>query len=193
MKLSLLSAALAVTALSLPAHAADPVASIVQGWSFSDYLTTTDFANGVGVGDGKVDNDAMYFIKEKQIGNVQSWLIFFDPKGGDPTTGTITFDLPIVGLDKATADVLAGNATWGNPLVTYLSDNLTGLEMGTPRRPGPDSASFSGNVLTFKWVASDPGDHVRVFTQAVPEPSTYALMALGLVGVGAIVRRRKAA
>jgi hypothetical protein len=182
----------ALCAVSLSATAADPTASIVEGWSFSDYLLTTDFMNGVGVGDGKVDNDAMYFIKEKQIGNVQSWLIFFDPRGTDNATGTVTFDMPIIGLDKATAAVLGGNATWGNPLVTYLSDNLTGLEMGTPKNPGPDSASFSGSVLTFKWRASDPGDHVRVFT-AVPEPSTYALMALGLVGVGAIARRREAA
>jgi hypothetical protein len=193
MKLSMLSAAIAATVLSVSAQAADPVASIVQSWSFSDYLLTTDFANGVGVGDGKVDNDAMYFIKEKQIGNVQSWLVFFDPKGSDPASGTVTFDLPIIGLDITTAAVLGGNAMWGNSSVTYLSDNLTGLELGTPRRPGPDSASFSGNVLTFSWKASDPGDHVRVFTQAVPEPSTYALMALGLVGVGAIARRRKAA
>lgn len=31
------------------------------------------------------------------------------------------------------------------------------------------------------------------FTAPIPEPATYGLMALGLVGVGAIVRRRKTA
>jgi hypothetical protein len=40
-----------------------------------------------------------------------------------------------------------------------------------------------------KWVAG----HLTVLTNAVPEPATYGLMAIGLIAVGAIARRRKAA
>ncbi len=36
-------------------------------------------------------------------------------------------------------------------------------------------------------------DDVYLGVAAIPEPSTYALMLLGLVGVGAIARRRRSA
>lgn len=40
-----------------------------------------------------------------------------------------------------------------------------------------------------KWLSG----HLTVMTAAVPEPSTYGLMALGLMGLGGIARRRQAA
>jgi hypothetical protein len=70
--------------------------------------------------------------------------------------------------------------------VTYQDNYQTGLETNR------DSASFSGNVLSLNWTASDPGDHVRVLT-AVPEPSTYALMAIGMGWLLLGARRRAVA
>ena len=86
-------------------------------------------------------------------------------------------------FSKANLD--GSNATYGAPGINYGTSLLVGLE---PR----DLFSIVGNVLTIDWRASDPGDHIRVFTQAtpVPEPETYALFMAGLLAVGFIARRR---
>lgn len=60
---------------------------------------------------------------------------------------------------------------------------------------GAEAALFQGiddglayfNVHT----TSVPGGEIRGFLQPVPEPSTYALMLLGLAAVGAVARRRR--
>ncbi|MFN0184589.1 MAG: PEP-CTERM sorting domain-containing protein [Aquabacterium sp.] len=54
--------------------------------------------------------------------------------------------------------------------------------------------AFAGMVdrLTYTGLQGVIGVSAVEFTGVVPEPSTYALMALGLAGIGAIARRRKA-
>ncbi|MBX3635303.1 MAG: PEP-CTERM sorting domain-containing protein [Rubrivivax sp.] len=72
--------------------------------------------------------------------------------------------------------------------------------------PGLDSfgAAFDvagGFVNVYAYdIFNDPGRDalitggtLRIFYQPIPEPSTYGLMALGLAGLGAWVRRRKTA
>jgi PEP-CTERM motif len=161
---------------------AQPVASLSGSYTFVDWLTVNNATVGIGAVD---DNARVYYLKEKQIGDFQSWLIFFDPRGTQSVTGTITFAENIAGLFTTSADVNVNSAAYRlTPTVTYGENTLTGLEQ-------IDAASFAGNVLSIDFSASDPGDHVRVLTNVVPEPSTYALMTLGLAAMGIVSRRQR--
>lgn len=161
---------------------AQPVASLSGSYTFVDWLTVNNATVGIGAVD---DNARVYFLKEKQIGDFQSWLIFFDPRGTQSVTGTITFGETIAGLFTTSDDINVNTAAYRlTPTVTYGDNALTGLETN-------DAASFAGNVLSIDFSASDPGDHVRVLTNVVPEPSTYALMTLGLAAMGIVSRRQR--
>jgi hypothetical protein len=50
---------------------------------------------------------------------------------------------------------------------------------------------FGTTKLSMSWAASNPGDHIRVLTAAVPEPSSYAMMLAGLSAFGALTYRRR--
>ncbi|MCC6245056.1 MAG: PEP-CTERM sorting domain-containing protein [Gemmatimonadaceae bacterium] len=160
---------------------AQPTATLSGGYTFVDWLTV----NNATVGAGAVDDRVVYYLQEKQIGDLQSWLIFFDPSGTQSVNGTITFGETINSIYTSSDDVNVNKALYRlTPTVTYAGVALTGLEQD-------DAASFAGNTLSIDWTASDPGDHIRVLTNVVPEPSTYALMALGLAAMGAVSRRTR--
>jgi hypothetical protein len=160
---------------------AQPTASLPAGFTFVDWLSV----NNAPVGDGSIDDsNVVYFLREREIGGLQSWLIFFDPNGAQSVAGTVTFSAPISALFTTTAAVTITSAAYQlTPTVSYASDVNTGLETA-------DDATFVGNTLAFSFSANDPGDHIRVLT-VVPEPSTAALLATGLSGVAAFVRRRR--
>lgn len=84
---------------------------------------------------------------------------------------------------------------------------LSGSWNGPNGQPGPfgEGASFAALGDGILWVTvyeafNDGGDALdatitsgtlRIFLSPVPEPGTYGLMALGLFGIGAFVRRRQ--
>ena len=96
---------------------------------------------------------------------------------------SVTFNGKVLGVDYEPAKLAATDAL-GRPGETYA---LGCKGCGFETRSG-DSVTVSGNTVTFHNRFSQPGDFARVFV-AVPEPTDWAMMFVGIVGVGAALRR----
>ena len=122
---------------------------------------------------------------------VASHYVFFDPGPTQTMIGSVNFDSDILGVMTSTAN-LAASDFLANTGVNYLNPAARGLEAG-------DIVTISGpRQVSVNLSASSPGDYIRVLTAfspsatpTVPEPSTFALLGLGLASVGVSVWRRK--
>lgn len=121
---------------------------------------------------------------------VDSHMIFLNKQNG--VSGTLshtsvawTFSGTILGImtDVNGALESASTSILGAVGTTYSTFSNRGFE-------GADTASFAGNTLTVSMIVTQPGDWIRVVTAHVPEPFSFALMSLGLLGLG-FVRRVK--
>lgn len=178
----------ALLAVSASPALAQPTASLPDDFEFVDWLT---FGSPATVGVGVVnESNKVFYAKEKLVAGFQSWYIFFDPSGGQAVSGTIEFADNITSLITGRAGLEASEAIYGlSSGITYGYEPATGLE-------GADNASFSGKTLTINFSATNPGDHIRVLTQApasVPEPAPVALLSLGVAGLMIASRRRRSA
>jgi hypothetical protein len=172
--------ACATALLAGTVQAADPTASFVtSGFTFTEFTGTTV------LGEGNLDDSSvLYWVDEKTGPNGKSWYLVFDPMGLQSVVATVSFDSPISGVFFTQPELDGSNAVYGADGINYGTHPQIGLENNS-------SLTIVGNQITLRWTANDPGDHIRVFTQAVPEPSTYALMAGGLLAVAWLARRRR--
>lgn len=121
--------------------------------------------------------------------SVDSYLFHFDPSANSGTaTGSVTFSQPILGF------------IWGSNRLN-ASDSIFNAFTPVGSWRGTESNDRNGSTLalgtselSLTLKAGGAGiDDLRVLTAAAPEPaSTIGLLALGLAGASAAVRRRVA-
>ena len=188
--------ATAAFALAAAAQAAPAVSSTSasHGFSFSEYVEAGP------LGFGRLgDNDAVYWVHEGtgtyKGKTVDSWFLVFEPNS-DRVKGTLRFDGRVEAVFDSRTE-LKDSRRFASGDHTYDLRRLTvGLE-------GKDRWESTGRNLKIDWMGGISGDHVRVLTRSaplpvietptapIPEPSTYALMAGGLLAVLFMSRRRR--
>lgn len=116
---------------------------------------------------------------------VDVYFMHFDPVHSRRRQGYVKFNTPILGVIVRNAQLLSSNFL-GVPGTQYpTSGSLLALENGDDKINLPDMTE-----LHVDWLASSPGDRIRIITAAIPEPSTMLLFALGLAGASMRLRKR---
>lgn len=159
----------------------------------SALLTVPNGGGGSTLFQNSVDHGSLPELTEANVGDTP--MLSFFAKGDVSTTGNVLFSLRYL---SGTGAILHnhGNVFFQNQINTSTWSQITFqgvaiptgtkalfVEMNTAVGPLLDGRS---NAVYIDDIS------VSGLTAPIPEPETYALMLAGLVGVGAMVRRRRA-
>jgi len=112
--------------------------------------------------------------------------------GGRVFNGSVTFDMPILGIIVNGNRLVNSDAILGNPLVTYEN---SGIGRGMEFNPsGQDTLEWTGNTITFHFVEFPATlDEVRIVVFSVPEPGQISTLgSMAIAGGFFALRRRRA-
>ena len=109
--------------------------------------------------------------------------VVFSDVDADDSTSLQFFDRQGVSLGTFFASGIAGNATF-----SFLGVDFGASVVGRVRITSGNQILASGNTANDLVVMDD---FIYAEPNAIPEPATLVLVALGLFGIGAVLRRRK--
>lgn len=192
-----LAMSLGVAAASAATPGVPEIVDITAGISFVQYTIGTQGTYSSSLGNGSIDApDKLFWVNERNYGGLKSYYIEFDP--GVPTTvfATIDFGSAVQHVYSSYDDLVNSQANYGNLNLTYDFVPHTGPELSsdcpsTPMAGMGECIWVSGNTVSFFFGAGSPGDGIRVLVTPVPEPSSFAMLGLGLAGMGVWLRRRR--
>jgi len=144
------------------------------------------FVNAVGPGLHSGSSGTPIAISSGSL--VQTYIVHFDPAGGVVALSGDVFFSPgeiILGIQTHTPLLDAADGIVGHPMASYPTGLLTFRAFET--LPGTDTVTISPGLgsASFSLIAELGIDQARIVTTVVPEPSTSALLMLGLVALGA--------
>ncbi len=172
--------------LALAMHAGPAAATVLGGAVTGGSAAGAGFevlaaGEGLVVGDDTFQRPGLYAFDEDQnitldrdlrvdIGAViargtvvASHYVFFDPGPGTSQKGWVEFDSVVLGIATETPTLRATDFL-ANTDVIYLSPGLRGLEWEDRVWIDPDNPFR----IRVDWIASTPGDYIRVFTAKSP-------------------------
>lgn len=210
-----LLAAASLAALMAPALAATPIVLDFEG--IPDYTAVGDYYNGGGgTNYGVHFSGATLALVDADAGGNGNFanepspntILFFLDANNAILTYAAGFDtgFSFYYTSSTAASVTVWSGTNGDgdllgtvSLTAQYTNNCSGDPSGGFCHWDPIGVAFAGNAhsINFGGTANRTGYDNITFGSAtpivpgIPEPSTYAMMALGLAGLGVVARRRK--